>query len=440
MIARTRYEAKRVIWFAVALLCVGCQRRSIPVVEFTPATPVTVRLPDVVEDSLYAGLISREQAFAFYRGVSFVPQWSHVPALQDSLSEILRDARTYGLDPTHYPVDKLGDSKLPALRREVLLTDAFLAFGHDLRYGRTDRSNNSQSDSIRRDVLRKALSEGKLRVHLESLEPPFEGYRQLRTAWGRIIDAEGVTTEPWRTVEINLDRWRRERKPWGSRYILVQIPSFLLYLVENDSVILSSRIVVGEPKTPTPELTSTITRVVTYPYWHVPRKIAVKEFLPAIQQDISVVNRNNFEVLDREGRVLNPDSVDWASFSANHFPVLLRQKEGHENALGVIKFEFKNPYGVFLHDTNARRLFRESMRAFSHGCIRMEKAEALAHYLVTGSINRKSAHLTKYLTQEEKHVITVAAPIQVYVRYFTAEAWHGELRFYEDVYDKDVDR
>ncbi|MBL7849841.1 MAG: L,D-transpeptidase family protein [Cyclobacteriaceae bacterium] len=440
MTVRTRYEAGRVIWFAVALLAFGCQRKSIPVVEPLPPSPVVMRLPDLPDDSLYAGLISSEQVFAFYHGVSFALQWSGDHGLQDSLLKMLHDARAYGLEPQHYHVDTLRDSALAPFRREVLLTDAFLAFGHDLRYGHQDKLVYPEADSVRREVLRRALTEGRLRVHLESLEPPFEGYRQLRRAWGQLVDTEAESPEQWRAVQINLDRWRMERKPWGMRYLLVQVPSFMLYLVDGDSVILSSRVVVGEPETPTPELTSTVTRVVTYPYWHVPRKIAIKEYLPAIQQDVSVVEQNNFEVLNRDGKVLHPDSVDWASFNSNYFPVSLRQKEGHENALGIIKFEFRNPYGVFLHDTNARRLFRESVRAFSHGCIRMEKAEALAHYLVTGSLDKKSSQLTKYLAQKEKHVISVSAPIPVYVRYFTAEARDGELRFYADLYSKDGPR
>ncbi len=217
----------------------------------------------------------------------------------------------------------------------------------------------------------------------------------------------------------------------------MQIPSFMVYVVEDDKVLLASRIIVGETETPTPELTSTLTRVVTYPYWHVPRKIAVTEYLAAIQQNIGVLQQNNFEVIDRAGKVLNPDSIDWLSFSADNFPVSLRQKEGPENALGVIKFEFKNPYAVFLHDTNARRLFRESDRAFSHGCIRMEQAETLAHYLVTGKTQGKSNRLTELLTRQERHVIKLLAPIPIYIRYFTAEVREGELRIYRDLYNKD---
>src|SRR5690606_24036460 len=110
--------------------------------------------------------------------------------------------------------------------------------------------------------------------------------------------------------------------------------------------------------------------------------------------------RNNFDVLDKRGNLLQADSIDWESFSKSYFPVSLRQREGQENALGIIKFVFDNPYAVFLHDTNAKRLFRSRVRAFSHGCIRMEKAVELAHYLVTGDPGKKSKYVERFLKEE----------------------------------------
>lgn len=437
MIQYTRYRLARVMCFVLAFLALfGCQRKSIPVID-SPPEESRMLLPELPGDSLYIPLMAPELVYDFYKTVSFLPQWSNRPELQDSLIDVLRDARSYGLVPADYAVQQLDDSMILPLRKEVLLTDAFLAFGHDLRYGRKEAVKSQREDTSRFYTLRKALLDGGIRASLETLEPPFAGYRHLRSVWSQQQDTVAESSPQRQIVEVNLGRWRSEKEPWPRRYVLVQVPSFLLYLVDGDSVILTSRVIVGEPETPTPELTSTITRVVTYPYWHVPRKIAVKEYLPAIQRDLAVLDQNNFEVLDRNGSVLRADSVPWASYGTDNFPVTLRQREGRENALGVLKFEFKNPYAVFLHDTNARRLFRESRRAFSHGCIRMEKAEAMAHYLLTGSLKRESESLALFLSKKQKHVIKLPSAIPIYVRYFTAEARDGELRLYEDLYGKD---
>jgi murein L,D-transpeptidase YcbB/YkuD len=131
--------------------------------------------------------------------------------------------------------------------------------------------------------------------------------------------------------------------------------------------------------------------------------------------------------------------VQWLRFSANYFPLLLRQREGPDNALGVIKFMFDNPYSVYLHDTNNRELFRRDRRAFSHGCVRVENAIALAHYLVTGKPNFKSKQVDKYLEQKQAHQINLQAPIAIYIRYFTCAYENNVFKEFNDVYGLDND-
>ena len=125
------------------------------------------------------------------------------------------------------------------------------------------------------------------------------------------------------------------------------------------------------------------------------------------------------------------------AFSRDNFPVRLRQREGRENSLGLIKFVFDNRYAVFLHDTNAPQLFRHSVRAFSHGCIRVEQAKALAHYFVTGEVGKKSSIVERYLDQEVRHTVDLTRPIPIHIRYFTAAERDGELVISEDIYKKD---
>jgi len=237
-------------------------------------------------------------------------------------------------------------------------------------------------------------------------------------------------------LEINMERWRWEKFP-VKRYIIINIPAFMARVFAEDTLVLESRVIVGKPDHPTPQLSSNIQCFITYPYWHVPRKIATDELLPMIQRDRGYIARNNFDVLDKRGNLLNPDSVEWEKFTNYNFPVTLRQREGVDNSLGILKFVFDNPFAVFLHDTNARRLFQSKTRAYSHGCVRMEKAVDFAHYLVTGNLQTRSTTLDKLLQEEQRHTVEVANPIDIHVRYFTAEV-NGEQRFlYHDFYKKD---
>jgi murein L,D-transpeptidase YcbB/YkuD len=134
---------------------------------------------------------------------------------------------------------------------------------------------------------------------------------------------------------------------------------------------------------------------------------------------------------------VDPDTLDWKNFNINNFPVLLRQREGIDNSLGILKFVFDNPYAVFLHDTNARRLFQNKDRALSHGCIRMEKAIDFAHYLVTGNAGEKSAMVERFLKQKQRHSLDLANPIAIHVRYITAEVKGDQIYVYKDLYKKD---
>jgi murein L,D-transpeptidase YcbB/YkuD len=234
---------------------------------------------------------------------------------------------------------------------------------------------------------------------------------------------------------VNLERlrWKKE-KP--DRYILVNAPSFKLRVIEKDSTILETKVIVGKPETPTPELNSMIRSFIIYPYWHVPRSI-VKEILPHIQEDTLYLKRHNYDVLNSLGNPVKASAIDWQAFDGETFPYILRQREGSENTMGVIKFIFHNNYGVYLHDTNARRLFSKADRALSHGCIRVHKAVALARYLIREDYIVSPEDLDQYMQLQHRMEVVLPKPIPVYLDYFTCESVNGEVRYYDDIYGKD---
>ena len=413
--------------------------------------------------TLFKGLHQQASVVSFYRQRGNRPAWLDEQfqggtPLADSLVNFIMNIRYYGLLPGNYHADEIGvtkDMRLSEdlqLRRDVLLTDAFLSVARDLKFGRLGKAD-VKTDSMHLSLLEDLLKNGNMLRHLQSLEPRIGDYQALRQKLDFLLDSmdasqrvmllQGMMIDSIdlhkkvRAIEINMERWKWENQEFGARYIIVNIPSFYARVVEHDTVILDSKVIVGTPQNPTPQLSGVIECFITYPYWHVPRKIAVNELLPIIQRDSDYLHRHNFDVLDRRGRRLNPDSVDWRSFTSNHFPVVLRQREGPENSLGVLKFVFDNRFAVFLHDTNAPRLFRNSSRAFSHGCIRMEQARRFAHYLLTGDPDQKSPTLEKYLRQSTRHNVEIPNPIPIYVRYFTAEVRNGRLYLYKDLYKKD---
>ncbi len=420
-------------------------------------------LPADTADEIYEGLTRKKTILEFYGLTANRLVWEHnhrSSALGDSMASFIRDIRYYGLLPQNYHGHELRELDVPSpsdndlMRRDLLLTDAFLAVSSDIRNGRLSSLKDHRDDSVNILLLTKILHDNVLKKNISLAEPRFDGYLALKEALKAVLDTagmserkmllEGVTaaTIPAhkfvQDIEINIERWRWENNTLKGRYLLINIPSFMLRLYSNDTLLLESKVIVGKPENPTPVLSSVIECFITYPYWHVPRKISVQELLPSIQRDTAYLARNNFDVLDKNGKVLNAGTIDWKSFNSDYFPVSLRQREGSENSLGIIKFVFDNPYAVFLHDTNAKRLFRSETRAFSHGCIRMEKAAELAHYLVTGDINKRSAMVEKYLKQKRRHIIDARDDLPIHVRYFTAGYSSGHLYQYKDLYHKDA--
>ena len=421
------------------------------------------QVPTMPVDSLHAAyrgvVIQNVRTFYARREQKLFWTYSNRPwDRADSVIAFIQQIRYYGLLPDDYHIREIRQlrDKLTHMdsiyRFEALLTDAYISMVCHIQFGK-GMYQSHQTDSSVIAMLEHYWHGSELFESIARRESSLRGYQSLKIGLKQLLDSlspklrnlvlsneEQVPdsiNNRLQTIEINLERWRSERKSFGSRYIFINIPAFMLYLVDHDSVILESKVIVGTPQKQTPTLSSLIQCFVTYPYWHVPRKIAIEEYLPVIQRDVTFIERNNFDVLDRSGKLLNPDSVDWKEFDKAYFPVSLRQREGEENALGVIKFVFDSPYGVFLHDTNAKRLFRSHVRAFSHGCIRMEKAVELAHYLATGDLKHKSKYIDRFLKEASRHTIELQSPIPIHIRYYTCAFNSGVLNFYEDIYRKD---
>jgi len=236
---------------------------------------------------------------------------------------------------------------------------------------------------------------------------------------------------------VNLFRWTEVMKD-ATPVLFVNIPSANFFLYDGEKLLLESRVIAGKPSTHTPTLASTINEVILYPYWNVPNKIATRELLPGIKKNIRFLELGNFQVLDKKGRVLNPYHINWRSLNANNFPYVIRQSTGCDNALGFVKFNFSNPFTVYLHDTPGKILFSSSRRFYSHGCMRVEKPEDLAHYLLgSNRIAIDTLTVKGCINQQVPVVVKAEKPLPVVVLYSTV--WHtaeGSIRFYNDVYNK----
>ncbi len=255
------------------------------------------------------------------------------------------------------------------------------------------------------------------------------------------LTVKSLNTTDWdyfKTIALNLDRYRQLPDTLPDTYVWVNLPAYRLKVVDFDTIALESKIIVGTPKTPTPVLNSAITNFITYPQWTVPYSIIFKEMLPKIRKDINYLAKENLMLVDKYDSVIAPETIDWEKVTRNNFPYLLRQRQGDDNSLGVMKFNFWNKYSVYLHDTNARSLFSKESRALSHGCVRVQEWEKLSHFLVRNNEIRYHPDTIRALIQrQEKKAIGDFPRVPIYIRYITAEGRDGKIQFFADIYEED---
>ncbi|MBX3242532.1 MAG: L,D-transpeptidase family protein [Chitinophagaceae bacterium] len=239
-------------------------------------------------------------------------------------------------------------------------------------------------------------------------------------------------------IAINLDRYKLMADSLPASYAWVNIPAFRLKVWEEDTLRLESKVIVGRPATRTPVLTSTLSNFVVFPQWTVPYSIVFNEMLPKIQKNIAYLEKENLMVVDKNDSIIDPSEINWFKLHKNNFPYLLKQRQGDDNSLGVIKFNFNNKYSVYLHDTNARGLFSRTDRALSHGCVRVQQWKPLSEFLVQkDTIKYRPDTLAAWMHRKEKHTVYFSKKTPLFIRYFTCEAKDSAVVFYNDIYAED---
>jgi L,D-transpeptidase YcbB len=182
-------------------------------------------------------------------------------------------------------------------------------------------------------------------------------------------------------------------------------------------------------------LSATMSHVVLNPDWHVPPSIAAQELLPILRSNPDYLTQQNMRVSSGPHDV-DPRSIDWGKVSTKKFPYRLRQEPGPKNPLGNVKFMFPNRFQVYLHDTPSRTLFAKPERAFSHGCVRVEKPTELAEYVLRGTLSRD--RILASIRQRTSRTVVLTEPLPIYFVYRTV--WvkdDGTVHFQPDIYGYD---
>jgi hypothetical protein len=217
------------------------------------------------------------------------------------------------------------------------------------------------------------------------------------------------------------------------KVVLIDLGTATLHYMEGKQPLYALKVIVGKPATPTPFFTAWASQLVLYPYWFVPRSIAVEEMLPKIKKDKLWLDRQNMQVFDKQGYPVNSDTINWKKYTALNFPYTLRQSTGCDNALGVLKIELSSPFGVYIHDTNNKAAFLRTNRFLSHGCIRVEEPFQLGNSLLSEKLDTT---FLQSCVQEQKPVYKrFTMPIPIFSFYTLAHPLlDGQIIYTPDRY------
>lgn len=419
---------------------------------------------------------------AFYQTHSGPALWTaadgFTPAAQKVLEEIAR-ADDWGLAASAFalPEAPRAGSTVDALAEaEIKLGLAVLKYARFARGGRLEPSAVSriidQKPQIYdpKSIIEAIAPSSQPDAYLRSLHPKHPQFEKLRQALlaarkapesqapeaADAKDAKKAASKPPKSeaiqrILVNMERWRWLPDDLGHLYVWDSVPEQMTRVYKDGQMLMQEKIVVGKPGSPTFLFSADMQFIIFHPSWGVPAGIKNYELGPLLKKysepqgglfSLFVKNTGASDVLKaqkltitRNGQPVDPDQVDWktADISQYHF----QQPPGATNVLGVVKFRFPNKYDIYMHDTPERHLFGGSIRAFSHGCMRVQNPVHLAEVLLAED-KGWPADKVRGMVSHGGGEITLSKPIPVHITYFTATVDDaGTVQYHSDIYGLD---
>lgn len=371
------------------------------------------------------------------------PEGSLDPAAR-SLLDLVQTANYDGIDPDRLNADELADAIRDAEehgspsaleKAELLLSRTFAEYVAALQQpGNAGMVYEHEALRPRSAetyfILDQAAKAPSLLEYVSGMGWMHPLYGPLR----RTLLNERESSAAARQLAIrNLERIRQIPAQPRERHVLVDTASARLWMYEGNRPVDSMRVVVGKPETQTPSISGWIRHAIANPYWNVPADLVRKTIAPGVLSGgIPYLKARGYEVLSgwgEDAELVDPETIDWRAVQRGDRELRVRQRPGAANAMGEMKFEFPNPFGIYLHDTPDKDLLTKDARYFSSGCIRLEDAERLGRWLMGGSVARTSGG--------PEHKMDLPRPVPIYITYLTAHVEGDRLALGPDPYRRD---
>ncbi len=428
---------------------------------------------------------------AFYADGNGQPVWTSATGVTPKGKAVVAEmkrAADYGLEASAFevpPAPANGASTEVLADQEIRIGLAALKYARHARGGRVDPQTISKLIDHQprvyepRSVINALAVSDEADVYLRGLHPKHAGFKKLQKALVAAraakteLGQEAAAPEPAKKgrksaaaapsaapapassevvqrIIVNMERWRWMPDNMGAFHVWDNVPEQLTRVMKDGKAILTEKIVVGKPITQTPEFSAPMKFVIFHPSWGVPEGIKTNELAPMLRR--ASANNSGFFgsndgasralkrhelVVMQNGRQVNPDNINWSSVDVRQFQ--FTQPPSGKNVLGVVKFRFPNRHDVYMHDTAERHLFNTGVRAFSHGCMRVQNPLHLAEVILAYDKGWTPEMVRSAVARGSTTDITLDKSVPVHITYFTAAVDDdGKLRLFGDLYGKDA--
>ena len=298
----------------------------------------------------------------------------------------------------------------------------------------------------KKQVLAQIKAGQSIETILKPYVPTTEQFPKLVKTYNTLKNKEGVTPKELRTIRLNIERTKIMRPDLGEDYALVNIPEFKVRIKKGDQTTLKFGVIVGKKNLQTPIFAEPMQYITLNPQWGVPDSIARNEIIPKLLKDPKYLARNNM-VIRRDYNLESKDvalsDLDLAAYKGGkgEVPFKFIERPSERNVLGRIKFIFPNRHSVYMHDTQAKSLFKRQVRTFSHGCVRLEKPNDMLIHIAKNFTNEtKESIIEKYSSLKTYHV-SLKKKLMVHTAYLTSYVdTNGKLLMFNDIYGFDRDQ
>src|SRR5215471_10737361 len=412
-----------------------------PLASLDPADrPFAEKIRDffaATSDRIFTNKKERAAAEAFYQSRNYAPLWLDKGienARASSAIARLKNADADGLELSDYKIPTFAGLTPEALAEaDLKLTQTVLTYARHVQAGRFPYTRVSRNIELPQaapepaDVLNAVAATQDAGKVLDTFSPQHEEYRKLKAVLAELRGAAGAkkgdSSRQIETILVNMERWRWYQRDLGEAHVIVNQPDFTLRVMHNGAQVWTTRVVIGKPSMATPLLSETMKYITVNPTWHVPQSIVRNEYLPALAEDPTVLERMGLQVHYNGGQVE------------------ITQPPGEGNALGRLRFNFPNRFSVYHHDTPDKHYFADAVRAYSHGCMRVQDPAKYAEVLL--NIARPREHWTaerikSMFGRAEQDLQLQPVAIWVHLTYQTAFIDNGgKLELRRDIYNLD---